>query len=142
MKPFFSILPAFIAIVLFTPFAQAAPITARRDTVDRYVINNTPINCFDGSQLVGKKILSYNISTSTSGRIVINTHTIETDGAAKPASPAIVIDGRQSTQEEYAKLDPSTIKNVSVVKNVRQEEYKKYVGWENGVILIQTKKGE
>lgn len=142
MKFIASFLFIYAATILCGSFSNATSFTSPRDTTNRYIINNTTIHHFDGSQLVGKKILSYKIAISSNGITVVKTHYIEIDGEVKPASPVIVIDGRQSTQEEYAKLDPSMIKNVFVIKNVRQEEYKQYEGWENGVILIQTKKGE
>ena len=37
-------------------------------------------------------------------------------------------------------MNPSKIKSMTVIKNGTLEEVKKYEGWENGVILIETKK--
>ena len=35
-------------------------------------------------------------------------------------------------------MNPTEIKSITVVKNGSQAEVKKYDGWENGVILVET----
>jgi hypothetical protein len=35
-------------------------------------------------------------------------------------------------------LNPTEVKSITVIKNGSQEEVKKYEGWENGVILVET----
>ena len=56
--------------------AEARP--AQTDTLDRYVIDGEDVTAFDGSQLVGKTIQSYDVSVSKSGRTVYRVHTVTT----------------------------------------------------------------
>jgi|GEM_PF-1909392 hypothetical protein len=56
--------------------AEARP--AQTDTLDRYVIDGEDVTDFDGSQLVGKTIQSYDVSVSKSGRTVYRVHTVTT----------------------------------------------------------------
>ena len=56
--------------------AEARP--AQSDTLDRYVIDGEDVTGFDGSQLVGKTIQSYDVSVSKSGRTVYRVHTVTT----------------------------------------------------------------
>lgn len=60
---------------------------------------------------------------------------------AQQADPAYVIDGKQISKKEFENLDPANIKSMTVVKGGTQEDVKKYDGWENGVILVETKEG-
>ena len=81
--------------------------------------------------------------------IVIRIHDIQTEGAgnlsirvvsAQPADPAYVVDGKQVSKEVFEQLKPSRIHSVEVVKSGSREDVKNYGGWENGVILVTTKK--
>ena len=51
---------------------------AQADTLDRYVIDGTNVTDFDGSQLVGKTVKSYDVMTAKSGKTVYRIHTITT----------------------------------------------------------------
>lgn len=134
---------------------NAASLTAPPDTLVQYFINGQRIEKFDGSQLLGKQIKSYEIddiiSPYTHGPVRI--HSIVTEDANLPepsqqirirttqqVDPAFVIDGKQVTKKEFEALNPVKIESMTVVKNGTQEDVKKYAGWENGVILIVTKK--
>ena len=134
---------------------NAASLTAPSDTLVQYFINGQRIEKFDGSQLLGKQIKSYEIddiiSPYTHGHVRI--HSIVTEDANLPepsqqirirttqqVDPAFVIDGKQVTKKEFEALNPVKIESMTVVKNGVQEEVKKYAGWENGVILVVTKK--
>ena len=137
---------------------NAASLTAPSDTLVQYFINGQRIEKFDGSQLLGKQIKSYEIddiiSPYTHGPVRI--HSIVTEDANLPepsqqirirttqqVDPAFVIDGKQVTKKEFEALNPVKIESMTsmtVVKNGVQEEVKKYAGWENGVILVVTKK--
>lgn len=134
---------------------NAASLTAPSDTLVQYFINGQRIEKFDGSQLLGKQIKSYEIddiiSPYTHGPVRI--HSIVTEDANLPepsqqirigttqqVDPAFVIDGKQVTKKEFEALNPVKIESITIVKNGVQEEVKKYAGWENGVILVVTKK--
>ena len=137
---------------------KAAPLTAAADTLQQYYINGKRVEKFDGSQLVGKRIASYEIDNIISPYThePVRVHSIVTEGANLPEpssaiqirktsgqpAPVFVIDGKQVSAEEFEKLQvhPMDIKNMTIIKNGSREDIKQYEGWENGVILIETKK--
>ena len=55
--------------------------TAKTDTVNRYIINGQTVNNFNGTQLQGKTVTSYNVATQNEKNRVVVTHNITTDGA-------------------------------------------------------------
>ena len=134
------------ALVCGSGILRAEPLTEPADTLDHFVIDNQTIKHFDGSQLVGKKIVTYQITTVAKGKEVIRIHDIITEGNQKPFQatlqydPVYVLDGKQIQKAEFEKLNPDAIKSMSVIKDGSREDVKKFVGWENGVILIETKK--
>lgn len=149
MKHFSLILIALLAFAGSNGLLKAAPVPAAPDTLDHYIIDNQQVAQFDGSQLVGKKVERYRISTVVSDRGVIRIHDIQTEGtdtgslrvvSPRPADPAYVVDGKQVLKDEFERLNPSRIHSISIIKNGSREDVKKYVGWENGVILVRTKK--
>ena len=135
---------------------KAAPLTAAPDTLQQYFINGQRIEKFDGSQLVGKTVEAYTIDDIISPytNSPVRVHSIVTEDAnlPKPSStiqirkasgqpdPVFVVDGKQVTKKDFEALNPTQIKSMTVVKNGSQEYVKKYAGWENGVILVETKK--
>ena len=135
---------------------KAAPLTAAPDTLVQYFINGQQVEKFDGSQLVGKMVEAYTIDDIISPYThkPVRVHSIVTEDAnlPKPSStiqirkssdrpdPVFVIDGKQVTKKEFEALNPAQIKSVTVLKNGTQESVKKYEGWENGVIFVETKK--
>lgn len=134
------------ALVCGSGILRAEPLTEPTDTVDHFVIDNQTINHFDGSQLVGKKILTYQITTVAKGKEVIRIHDIITEGNQKSFQatiqydPVYVLDGKQIQKAAFERLNPEAIKSISVIKDGSQEDVKKFDGWENGVILVETKK--
>ena len=142
--------------VLVSGSLKAAPLTAAPDTLQQYFINGKRVEKFDGSQLVGKTIEAYTIDNIISPYThePVRVHSIVTEDAylPKPSSsiqirkasgqpdPVFVVDGKQITKKEFETLNPAQIKSMTVIKNGTLEEVKKYDGWENGVILIETKK--
>ena len=140
MKRLYLIFSLLLACLSSYGRLEAAPTAAAPDTLERYLIDRQEVRQFDGSQLVGKKIVSYQITTVYSDNETVRVHEILTENAhSRPADPAYVIDGRQVTKEEFKKLSPSGIKSLVVIKNGSREDVKQYAGWENGVILITTK---
>ena len=142
--------------VLVCGSLKAAPLTAAPDTLQQYFINGQRVEKFDGSQLVGKTIGAYTIDEFISPytNSPVRVHSIVTEDAnlPKPSStiqirkasvqpdPVFVIDGKQVTKKEFENMNPAQIKSMTVIKNGTLEEVKKYEGWENGVILVETKK--
>ena len=145
----------FLLFALFCGTLKAAPLTAPPDTVIQYFVNGQRVEKFDGSQLVGKTIEAYTIddiiSPYTHGPVRVHSIVTEDAGLPKPsnqirirttqqADPVFVVDGKQIPKKEFEALNPAKIKSMTVIKNGTLEEVKKYEGWENGVILIITKK--
>ena len=142
--------------VLVCGSLKAAPLAEPSDTLVQYFINGQRVEKFDGSQLVGKTIEAYTIDEFISPytNSPVRVHSIVTEDAhlPKPSSaiqfrkaeaqpdPVFVIDGKQVTKKEFEALMPAKIKSMTVIKNGSLEEVKKYEGWENGVILVVTKK--
>jgi TonB-dependent SusC/RagA subfamily outer membrane receptor len=139
MKPLSILLSFIFAGIGLGGILQAAPLTEPLDTLDHYIIDSKPVERFDGMLLEGRKIVSYKISTYNSAVDgTIRIHYIQTEGAPKPADPAYVIDGKQVSKRKFEQLNPSHIKRMTVIKN-DSPEARKYEGWENGVILVETK---
>ena len=145
-----------LLLALVSGNLKAASLTAAPDTLQQYFINGQRVEKFDGSQLVGKTIEAYTIDDIISPytNSPVRVHSIVTEGSnlPKPSStieirkasgqpdPVFVIDGKRVTRKEFENMNPAQIKSMTVVKNGTQEDVKKYEGWENGVILIETKK--
>ena len=159
MKQLTLIISLLFALVSGNGILKATPLTAPADTLVRYYINGQLVDHFDGSQLMGKTITSYQIERfNHPEQGPVRVHNIQTSDAPQPpqssqptirirtvgdaqqADPVIVIDGKQVTKKEFEALDPTRIKSMTVIKNGSQEEVKKYKGWENGVILVETEK--
>ena len=150
-----SLIPTLL-FILISGSLKAAPLTAAPDTLQQYFINGQRVEKFDGSQLVGKTIEAYTIddiiSPYTHGPVRVHSIVTEDANLPKPSStiqirkataqpdPVFVIDGKQVTKKEFENMNPAQIKSMTVIKNGTLEEVKKYDGWENGVILVETKK--
>ena len=154
MKRLSLILSFLFALGFGSGILKAAPLTAAVDTLNYYVINGQPVDKFDGSQLEGKTIVSYDITIITPpDQGPVRVHEILTEGYSHPpvsvqirptgvselVDLVYVIDGKQVSKKDFEQLNPAEIKSMTVVKNGSMEEVKKYEGWENGVILVETK---
>ena len=149
MKTF--ILTALCAVTL-TAQAQEA----KRDTIDKYIIDNQFIGNFDGSQLEGKRITTYTIDYKESGNVVVKNHVIYTSDKAeksviiegyangplivsKVLGPLIIVDGKESSAEGMAMIKSEDIVSVNVCEP--GSEIAKSYGEKgrNGVIFVTTK---
>lgn len=133
---------------LFPAFAQS--------NLEKYIINGHEIANFDGSQLEGKIITYYKITTVLEGKDPVRKHVIMTentdriisknDSGKRPiivsnTDPVIVIDGEKIiTKAEFEKIDVETIQSVVVFKDRDNEMVKKYSAEGRGLIMISTKK--
>lgn len=140
--PIFTLLLAFVCSYgIFPTIPQAAAQEALSH--QRYVIDSKVVERFDGSQLEGKKIVSYRISTVNSPeKGTIWVHDIRTEGASKASDPAYIVDGKQVPKKTFENLSPARIKSITVIKYASPEEFQQYSGWENGVIMVETKPDE
>ena len=143
MKHFAYILALSGAIVCSNGMLKAASIAAAPDTLNQYIIDNKTVDQFDGSQLEGKKIVSYKIVTVASApNDAVRIHTIRTKSTTQSDEPVYVIDNKLSTKRKFENLKPAQIKSIVIVKNGSVEEVRQYPGWENGVILVETKEDD
>ena len=136
MKQIFTtVLSLFCTAVLLS----AAPFTASPDTLNRYVVDGKQVESFDGSQLEGKKITSYRTTVASTADGAIRIHRIQTKGASQSPEPIYVVDGKMVSKKVFERMHPSEIKSITIVKNGSQKDVKQYPGWENGVVLVETK---
>ncbi|MBR4794222.1 MAG: hypothetical protein IK038_11265 [Bacteroidaceae bacterium] len=69
---------ALLISALFATLAGSNEFAAQTDTIDRYVIDGQTITAFDGSQLVSKTIVKYDIDYKNTTDGVIKEHNIKT----------------------------------------------------------------
>ena len=138
---FFSFL---FAIVFGNVTLKAAPLIAVSDTLNFYVINGQPVDKFDGSQIVGKKIATYDITIITpANQGPVRVHEITTEGYSHPpvsftirptgasdvAEPSYIIDGKKASKKDFERLNPTEVKTITVDKK-------------DGVIKVETNAGK
>lgn len=77
------------------------------------------------------------VLTESSAGKILRVHTIITE-----ALFAYVIDGKQVPKSVFEQLDPNGINSITVIKDGSRDDIdiKGYIGWENGVVLVETKK--
>ena len=122
-----TILSALCAIALGT-----GNISATTDTVNVYSVDYQQVKDFDGSQLIGKRIESYNIATIDaleSGKVV-KVHSIITDAAPinKEGVTQVIYSGQISGDEEASirvvQVNPNDLPPVFIVDGeVVSKEY-------------------
>ena len=109
---------------------------APADTLNHYVIDNQPVENFDGSQLLGEKIEGYDITTVEKDGQVIRIHQIRTQ---RGSEPLYIIDGKAVPATVFQSLDPKSIESISVYKGNGAQAYEKYGNTANGVIVVNLK---
>lgn len=140
MKQSILIVSLLLAFVYGNGTLKAAPLVAASDTLDYYVINGKPVDKFDGSQIAGKQIVSYDITVITpANQPPVRVHEIMTEGYSQPpvtvtvrptgtsdtVEPSYVIDGKTVSKKAFERLNPAEIKSIIVEKD--------------GVIRVETK---
>ena len=151
-----SLVIAALCAVTFSAQAQEA----KRDTIDKYIIDKEVITHFDGSQLEGKCISKYMIAYKESGGVVVKNHviytsdkdektlakalTIEGDAngpivLSQVVGPLIIVDGKEMTHEEMSLIKSEAIASVNAFKP--GSEIAKSYGEKGrkGVIVVTTK---
>lgn len=89
-------------------------ISAQADTVNRYVIDGEPVSNFNGTQLAGKSIVSYDIVTSKEKDKVVINHIIHLDTSAKPVNDVSGFSG-DGTEDHYVDMTKTTSMSDSVI---------------------------
>ena len=122
-------------------------LSAQKREEIKFIIDGNEVENFDGSQLTGHTVESYNIETVKEGNKLIKKHIILTDKSISVLKvradtikvthhdPVYVInDERVVSKEEFNRLNANDIKFIEVSKK-NSETAKKYSA-EDGVIMI------
>ena len=150
---------------LLCAFAPTEVVSAASDTTTFYFIDYEKIDAadFNGSQLVGKKIVAYTVDTIKAVSVnddllirqgedrVIILHHIETEEGPKQPDkmenhiiylqnqePLYVVDGVVVAAKEVKKMDMQTVESISILKGPRAVgKYGPAATY--GAVIIQTK---
>lgn len=148
-----SILIAAFCAVTFTAQAEEA----KRDTIHKYTIDKQAVEHFDGSQLEGKHISKYIIACKENGNVVEKHHVIYTgnedakiimitkdnDNLSGVEEPLIIVDGKEVSKEDFAKVNSQVISHIDVLKAGSKAAIECYgEKGSNGVIVVTTKASE
>ncbi len=154
---------ALLISALFAALSVSNDLAAPTDTINRYVIDGQTITAFDGSQLVSKTIVKYDINYKNSTEGVIKEHNIKTDKQPQAKStssltlrsngfsmselegalpegekPLLIVDDKEFNGS-IEDIDPETVRSMTVLKGKAAETVWGEKG-KNGVIEIKTKK--
>ena len=145
-----SILLAALCAVSFSAQAEVV----KRDTIHKYTIDKQAVEHFDGSQLEGKHIAKYIIAYKENGNVVEKHHVIYTgnedakivmitkdnDNLSGVEEPLIIVDKKEMSKDDFAKLPPEEITHIYVLKPESQAAIEVYgEKGKNGVIEVTTK---
>ena len=126
------------------------------DTIDKYIIDKQPIEHFDGSQLEGKRISKYMIAYKQGKGVVEKHHVIYTSDEAektftiegndngpivvsKMLGPLIIVDGKESSNEEMALIKAEDVASVYVFEPGSEVAKSYGEKGSKGVIKVTTK---
>ena len=145
-----SILIAALCAVSFSTQAEVV----KRDTIHKYTIDKQAVEHFDGSQLEGKRIVKYIIAYKENGNVVEKHHVIYTgnedakivmitkdnDNLSGVEEPLIIVDKKEMSKDDFAKLPPEEITHIYVLQPESQAAIEVYgEKGKNGVIEVTTK---
>ena len=145
-----SILIAALCAVSFTAQAEVV----KRDTIHKYTIDKQAVEHFDGSQLEGKHISKYIIACKENGNVVEKHHVIYTgnedakiimitkdnDNLSGVEEPLIIVDKKEMSKDDFAKLPPEEIARIYVLQPGSQAAIEVYgEKGKYGVIEVTTK---
>ena len=126
------------------------------DTIDKYIIDKQPVEHFDGSQLEGKCISKYMIAYKQDRGVVERHHVIYTGDEAektftiegdangpiaisKMLGPLIIVDGKESSNEEMALIKSEDVASVYVFEPGSEVAKSYGEKGSKGVIKVTTK---
>ena len=151
---------------LLCAFAPTEAVSAAPDTTRYYFIDYEKIDAadFNGSQLVGKKIVAYTVDTikavslnkdlsiQPGGDRVVIIHNIQTEKGPKVpdnledhvfvrgnGDPLYIVDDVAVAADEVKKMDMQTVESISVLK-AKQAVAHYGLAARHGVVIIHTKK--
>lgn len=154
---------ALLISALFAALSVPNDMAAPTDTINRYVIDGQTITAFDGSQLVSKTIVKYDINYKNSTEGVIKEHNIKTDKQPQAKStssltlrsngfsmselegalpegekPLLIVDDKEFNGS-IEDIDAENVRSMTVLKGKAAVTVWGEKG-KNGVIEIKTKK--
>ena len=120
----------------------AASPSVQADTTDVYVIDYVEVKDFNGSQLVGKSISTYNINLTNSGSQIIRTHIIKTVLTGNTNNVGTVT-GKSSGLDGLVSLSPEEMNNAVFFLNGARVSRMTFNFMDTGTISdIKTLKGK
>ena len=120
----------------------AASPSVKADTTDVYVIDYVEVKGFNGSQLVGKTISTYNINLTTAGSEIVRTHIIKTVLTGNTNNVGTVT-GKSSGLDGLVSLSPEEMDNAVFFLNGARVSRTTFKFMDTGTITdIKTLKGE
>ncbi|MBR0224274.1 MAG: hypothetical protein IJL93_08385 [Bacteroidales bacterium] len=123
--------------VLCAAVLSTGTATAPVDTINRYIIDMQTVENFDGSQIKGARIESYDITILDGDGQPVRVHDIRTDRGNKPL---IIINGKAVPYDSMLSIDPASIEIIEVTKGGdKAEAYATFGETRNGVIVIKVK---
>ena len=145
-----TILLAALCAVSFSAQAEVV----KRDTIHKYTIDKQAVEHFDGSQLEGKRIVKYMIACKENGNVVEKHHVIctgnedakivmitkDNDNLSGVEEPLFIVDKKEMSKDDFAKLPPEEIARIYVLQPESQAAIEVYgEKGKNGVIEVTTK---
>ena len=102
-------------------FGAASP-SVQADTTDVYVIDYVDVKDFDGTQLVGKTISTYNVNLTGNGSRTVRRHTIKTVLSANKVQDGT---GEMSSETAFPDSNPDgkNTTNVFYIDNVKVKAF-------------------
>lgn len=85
---------------------NAAALPAQIDTNDLYLIDNAKVESFNGSQLAGKRVITYNIFRENVAGIPTRVHIITTD--ASKDNPVVIMGNPDMSNVTVVSLEPGS----------------------------------
>ena len=150
-----------IITTLFIAVLLSATSLSAQNVVPTYVIDGQKIENFDGSQLLGKTIVSYAISKEKNIHYVFTTdnkgnntspykvETLETDviataenevGSIDKKEIVYVIDGKVASPEQFKSITTPNIEYIRILKSKNGSDFKKYATANTEVVMMITTK--
>ncbi len=139
---------AILLTVFFTLVLNVQAQEIKKDTIDRYIINQQVINGFNGTQLEGKTISKYMIAYKSIGNVVERKHIIFTENNNMPLNGTpnqmkynglIIVDGKEMSNKDISSLKADEIANMAVYKAGSKVADSYGEKGNKGVLIITTK---
>lgn len=105
------------SIILSTVCAlalNAAALPASTDTTDVYLIDYARVENFDGSQLAGKRVISYKITREDLAGVPARVHLITTDANKDGTNPVVIMGSPDLSNVTVVSLEKGELPSISI----------------------------